>query len=127
MHSSTFLKHTLTHIHVIIFSIHKIFIHTSIRIIKICSNIHTSILIIYDYSYLNKCNYTIIFIICKYLIQLYLFVYQRYIFTRFHAFIWWRKTGMLKIFSCVLPLIIPRKIFFTKLNFHTCVPPLICK
>ena len=27
------------------------------------------------------------------------------------------------IFSCVLPLIIPRKIFFTKLNFLSCVPP----
>ena len=32
----------------------------------------------YDYSYLNKCNYATIFFTCKYLIQLYLFVYQRY-------------------------------------------------
>ena len=28
-------------------------------------------------------------------------------------------------FSCVLPLIIPCKIFFTKLNFHSCVPDVV--
>ena len=29
----------------------------------------------------------------------------------------------LSIIYCVLPLIIPLKIFFTKIIFHSCVPP----
>ena len=47
------------------------------------------------------------------------------IFTRFHAFIWWRKNRYVKFFSCVHPLIGLFKKHFTKINFLSSVPPLI--